>query len=681
VLARIDTIRGELSSAIQEVESRRTELLALQAKVAEEERLASATLEVIAKARNAYESSLMTRDAPPLWQLVDLLREPEPMMDRIDSSWASQGETLRGFAMGTPGAGRLGRLLAQALFFAFTLLLARAAGTRAENWRADDPRLEQSAVVFERPISAAVLLTLIATPLFHPRPPAILLHLLGLLLLIPVLRLLPRLIGRGLTPILGVLAAFFVFDQVRDLLDAAPALARLLLLAELLAASVGLGWLLRPSRLAALPPGTHVPQVVSLALRGSFLLLLIGLAANVLGWVALSRLLADGIFTSAYLATIIYGGLRILRAAWRAFLRSRVADRLHMVRRHGVLLAERGVRLLNALAIAAFTVGVFRSFGLAADALAFIENLLSATAAFGTVSISLGDLVSFALIVALTIGLSRLLRFVLDEDVLPRAVQRRGVGHAISATAQYVILGAGFMLALAAAGIDFNRFTLLAGALGVGLGFGLQEIVNNLVSGLILLYERPIQVGDSIEVGTLLGDVRRIGIRSSTVRTWQGAEVIVPNSKLTSDQVVNWTLSDRQRRMELHVGVAYGSEPPVVLDLLHGVAEAHPDVLAHPPPQALFLGFGASSLDFELRCWTARFETFRATQSELATQIWAALDAANIPIPFPQRDLHLKSVEPGATRAILGAAEAGPGGAAGSDPVRIPAAPESPPDR
>jgi potassium efflux system protein len=203
------------------------------------------------------------------------------------------------------------------------------------------------------------------------------------------------------------------------------------------------------------------------------------------------------------------------------------------------------------------------------------------------------------------------------------------------------VLLVGFLLALGALGLDFTRITILAGAIGVGVGFGLQNVVNNFVSGLILLFERPIQVGDSVQMGQLLGEVRRIGIRSSTVRTFDGAEVIVPNASLVSDQVTNWTLSDRMRRIDLAVGVAYGSDPQEVVARLREAARASAGVLSEPAPQVLFVGFGDSSLDFQVRVWTARYEEWLQTRSELGIAILTALHDAGITIPFPQRDLHL----------------------------------------
>jgi small-conductance mechanosensitive channel len=192
------------------------------------------------------------------------------------------------------------------------------------------------------------------------------------------------------------------------------------------------------------------------------------------------------------------------------------------------------------------------------------------------------------------------------------------------------------------------------GAFGVGIGFGLQNVVNNFVSGLILLYERPIQVGDVLQVGALQGRVRRIGIRSSTLSTFDGAEVIVPNANLIATDVVNWTLSDRIRRVDIAVGASYGSDPREVLAVLDRVARAHAEVLASPEPTALFVGFGESALAFELRFWTPEYDAWIRVGSEVRTAIFAAFKDAGIEIPFPQRDLHVKSVAMAAGRALTG---------------------------
>jgi small-conductance mechanosensitive channel len=190
-------------------------------------------------------------------------------------------------------------------------------------------------------------------------------------------------------------------------------------------------------------------------------------------------------------------------------------------------------------------------------------------------------------------------------------------------------------------GVDLTKVTVLASALGVGIGFGLQNVVNNFISGLILLVERPVHVGDTVEVGELLGQVRRIGIRASTVHTRQGADIIVPNSQFISERVTNWTLSDQMRRIDLPVGVSYGAVPRDVIKVLEKVANEHRHVLPYPPPQGLFIGFGDSSINFELRAWTDQFDDWPLIRSELGVAVFDAVRAAGMTFPFPQREVRL----------------------------------------
>jgi small-conductance mechanosensitive channel len=178
------------------------------------------------------------------------------------------------------------------------------------------------------------------------------------------------------------------------------------------------------------------------------------------------------------------------------------------------------------------------------------------------------------------------------------------------------------------------------------VGLGLQTVVNNFVSGLILMFERPIQPGDTVEVAGTVGTVRDIGMRSTTFTTFEGADVVVPNGMLLSEKLINWTLSSNTRRVDIAVGVAYGSAPEKVRALLLDVAQRTDRVSRQPAPAVLFTGFGASSLDFSVRAWT-HFDDHPSVRSALGLAIHDALRDAGIEIPFPQQDLHLRSVEPG----------------------------------
>jgi small-conductance mechanosensitive channel len=312
-----------------------------------------------------------------------------------------------------------------------------------------------------------------------------------------------------------------------------------------------------------------------------------------------------------------------------------------MVQHYRELLMRRAQRVLVSLAI---LTGVMRSLdhlGLFQPALALAEAILTTKLERGAFSLSLGDVLAFLLTVWVACLLSRFLRFVLQEDVYPRLGVPVGLSYAASSLLNYVVLTLGVIVGLAVLGVDLTKVTVLAGALGVGIGFGLQSVVNNFVSGLILLFERPIHVGDSIEVGENLGEVRRIGIRASIIRTRQGAEIIIPNAQLVTDGVPNGTRSDQLRRLDVPVGVNYGAPPKEVIQMLERVARSHPRVMRHPPPQGLFVGFGDSSLNFELRAWTDEFTDWARIRSDLAVAIHDGVAESGWTIPFPQREVRI----------------------------------------
>lgn len=226
----------------------------------------------------------------------------------------------------------------------------------------------------------------------------------------------------------------------------------------------------------------------------------------------------------------------------------------------------------------------------------------------------------------------------------------RGARDALLAMVGYVGFVIAAIVALRFSGVSVASLAIIAGALSVGIGFGLQGIANNFVSGLILLFERPIKSGDFVTIGGVEGFVRRISIRSTEIETLDRRNVIVPNSELISGQVTNWVLRDPHGRLSLHVGVAYGSDVQLVQRLLVEAASGHPDVIKEgraPGPKALFMEFGESSLDFELRVWIHRIEKRFDVTSDLNFEIDRLFREHAVVIPFPQRDLHLKSWEPG----------------------------------
>ena len=206
----------------------------------------------------------------------------------------------------------------------------------------------------------------------------------------------------------------------------------------------------------------------------------------------------------------------------------------------------------------------------------------------------------------LLVFLSRFIRRVMQHRVLPRMSLEPGQQYALARAVGYTIFLIGLMVGLQSAGVNLNSLLVLGGTLGIGLGFGLQNIANNFVSGLILLAEQPIRVGDRVEVGGTSGDVVRIGGRRTWVRTNENVVIIVPNSEFVSNRVTNWTLNDTQARFSVPVGVGYGSDPEKVRTILLDVAHQHADVLTTPAADVLCTGIGGNALNFELRVWSAK---------------------------------------------------------------------------
>ncbi len=262
----------------------------------------------------------------------------------------------------------------------------------------------------------------------------------------------------------------------------------------------------------------------------------------------------------------------------------------------------------------------------------------------GKVPVSPALVIQAILFILLLAFVARRTRRVFRVYLLDRIEMQEGHKYALETTAEYLIVIAGLAVGLELAGVNLGSFAILGGALGVGVGFGLQSIANNFVSGLVLLFEGPVKVGDRVEIGELNGDVVKIGARSTWVRTNDNIIVIVPNSEFIVKPVVNWTATDRQVRFSLPVGTSYNSDPEEVRRVLIRVATENPDVLPEPPPDVIFTDYGDSSLNFELRFWTiSRVQTPLMLKSDLYFAIFRSFKESGIEIPYPQRDIHVRT--------------------------------------
>ena len=636
LLKRTDEALGAIASTRALASARRAALLTLQVKIGEQLAMAEAASTQVAQAMSVDMSTLLRRDGPPVWQAW---REGPSLTDlpaRMRESAAPQLDLLARFA-----ADRSRWMLAHICLFAALLVVAVAARRRVHLWEtagSPDPMLR----VFDLPISTAFVVTLLLSDWLYIRPPLIAVNVIGLVLLVPVFRILSRITAPASTAAIWVAAVSFTLNRLRDIaLLNSPVAEQYVILLIMAGATAAGVWLWR--RDALVVGNYRVPEPLAwlglAALAASF-------AFALFGYMRLARLLAGGVLRGAYQALGLYAGAIVALALFAYLLRVWPLARLRMVAGHRLFFERRAAIVVSWVVALAWLSAELRWFSLLDEVESLGLMVLEYRVTRGFVSLSLGDVLAFIATVWIAFLVSRFVRFALEEDVFPRLPMGRGLPYAISSLLHYLILLLGFLAAIGAMGVDLNRVTLLTGAFGVGVGFGLQTIVNNFVSGIILLLERPIQIGDAIQMTDLDGEVRRIGIRSTTVHTWRGAEVIVPNATLISGNLTNWTLSDRTRRFELVVGVAYGSDPQRVIELLCDAAASVPGVLKNPAPLVLFQGFGDSALNFEVRAWTARFEEWAAIQSQVAVAVNAVLKAAGIEIPFPQRDVTLRFPSP-----------------------------------
>jgi small-conductance mechanosensitive channel len=639
ILQQIKTTLAAIEAVQAPLHAQQEAVLDLQSRVASELARCDDALLQITQAQRRAVGGLLKRESLPLWSAELWLKARTEGPTRIRQIAADQWAALELY-LHDPSQGML---LHFGLFVALALLLG-AVRRRIQRWTAAGEGLSFVITVFDHPYAAAFTVTLLVVSAPQLPTPLTVRNLLVVLGLVPMIRLTRPMVNPLLVPGLYALGVLYVLDAVRQAFGGTPLIEQLILLLEALGGLTVLGGLLafgKRRRFSAATTGLARSGALRVGADLIFLALVAGLVAGVLGYLRLARLLLSGILRGGVLALAVSVSVQVLGGMVAFAFRVRPLRRLQLVQHHRDLLERRTYRVLVWLAIGGWLSRWLDSLGLFQPTLSFGEALLAARFERGSISLSLGDIIAFFLTVWVAYLLSAFIRFVLHEDVYPRKNIPPGSSYAFSSLLHYCILALGFVVGLGVLGVDFSKVSVLAGAFGVGLGFGLQSVVNNFVSGLILLFERPVHVGDTIELGDLQGEVRRIGIRASTVRTWHGADIIVPNAQFITEKVTNWTLSDRLRRIDLPVGVNYGATPQQVIELLETVARTNPWVLREPPPQGLFMSYGDSSINFELRAWTDQFANWQRIRSELASAVYAAAYAAGLSFPFPQREVRL----------------------------------------
>jgi len=637
ILQQVSQTLAAIEAAQTPLRARLATVLDLQSSVSDQVAKCGTVMAKIAQAQKTSMSGIFAREglpvvSPELWAYA--LTELPGRVASLGKEYAADISTY----LQNPSK----RMAWHIVFFAVLVLLFLACRRQLRKWTAANEAFTHHVMVFDHPIAAALSYTLIVvTAPFWSLPIAVR-ETFQVLLFAPLLILVRPVVSKRLMPGFYILWLLFGIDAMRDVLSSELLTEELFIVVESLSGMAAMVWFLstlKPVR----GEGTGSTRLRLIQTVAVILLLILatGLGAAAMGYMRLARLTTPGILAGGTLAVALYASVQVLSGLAAVALHVWPLRTLRLVMHYHDKFEKKLYRLLIWLSIISWIARYLSYIGMLQPALSFGRTVLDAKFERGAVDISLGGVLEFILTVWASYLLSAFIRFVLQEDVYTRIGTATGKSYAVSSLLHYLILALGFTIAIAALGVNLTKLTVLTGAFGVGIGFGLQSVVNNFVSGLILLFEQPIHVGDTVEVGDLLGKVRRIGIRASTVHTRQGSDIIVPNSQLVTEKVTNWTLSDQLRRIDLPVGVNYSAAPKEVIRILEKVALVNAHILKDPAPQGLFMGFGDSSINFELRAWTDHFDDWPQVRSELASAVYDAVYAAGMTFPFPQREVRL----------------------------------------
>ncbi len=626
----------EIEKTIARVESEIGRLLVLQNSLADQDVQSELMSQKVEKQYISGKRELLNQNAPAFWELefftegVGTLFQP---LFSIADSFINASTLLY-----LKNAGSFPVSLVYSFFLVLFLIYIIKYGRTLST---DDSRFNRISLMFRVPVSTITFLLFIQILFSSQDIPRIFLNIIRILAVIPMVRIFAGLVDPAYKKSIYYIAFLVVLQQFKVTMGSGTSLERMFLTVIIILSLIMFNYIKLDK---GIKKGTnHFTPIVIKTIN--LLTILFGFAfiADVFGYVMLSLTIVDGVLNSLFGLSTLYILALLIEGILLVLLHTDFAKKSNIIRDHSELVMLKIHKIVKFLFYILAISSVLRSFGLLIILGNFLEDLFGNNITVGTFSLNIGTVVLFFFSIWFAVAIARSIRFILETDILVRMNLKRGVAGAVSSMTLYAITGFGIVFAIMSSGLDLNSFSLLAGALGVGIGFGLQDIVRNFISGLILIFERPVQIGDAVEVEDLSGVIRKIGIRSSVIKTWEGAEVIVPNGNLISNKLINWTFSDHQRRLEIKVGVAYGSDVQKVLKLLLDCTKGNEDILQKPGPSVFFKDFTDSALLFELRCWTENFNSWLQIQSDLRVEIEKVLRENGIEIPFLQHDVHIKS--------------------------------------
>ena len=651
--------------------ARQRELLATEVALTRAGETIDAGLAGVDAAYTDMRKQLFRLESPSLWTAIVAGGWPG-LLSTIGTRWTGGVDSFAHFIDVNRSRVLFHAVVALGLLLTLLHLRRTARGTDAStatrHGAASGPSSEDHRWVLAHPRESTMLVAALLTAVLYPAAPLIAYDVSLILAAAAVWRLLPSLMPSEVVLQARLGIGLMAVDRAAVILLFATPWHRLAILGVAVAGLALSVSALR--RLRSLDDAIRRLAVVRWSERAAAIAVLLtssSIPSNVVGNVTLAQVFTSAVPVLAFLAIVAVAATKVINGVFIMAIDA-LSDDLRIIERKGPQLIQNVARLVRWGAVAAWIAAALSALLLWDPLSRMVSQVLQAGWSVGENQLSLADVLLFFATVWFGAVLGRWVALVLEFDVLDRLPLPHGMSVTMASIVQYALTAIAFFVALAVVGVNVGQLTIIGGALSVGVGFGLQTIVNNFISGLILAFERPVSIGDTIQLGDLEGVVTKIGIRASVIRATTGAEVIVPNGRLLDRDLVNWTRSDRSRRLEVLVSVEYGTDPMAIVSLVPAVVARHRDVRHAPAPVCLFTGFGESSTDFVVRFWTDAFD-YAGVCSDIRLALNEALVSAGYSVPFPQRDLHLRSVSPQV--AALLAAPSAPPRARHDDPIGV----------
>jgi small-conductance mechanosensitive channel len=638
VLVKVREIRREVNTTIKMVGKQNNHYLSLENQILIEKENISAVIEDLEEWKSSKEFSLTYLRHRPIWELTE---SPRVSKTKVFNAWSSFEGNIKGIVsyIKSPENNVLVEIIILILMSIWLWRLKKS--FRKINFNEKDVKLIQSKNVIVDHLTPSIIFTWIVVSMIYfshtPNLLAEIFLLIALLTTIPLIgpRIHPRFKG-----LLIYIIILFIMNTIKAYVWYSPGFYRIYLFLETLISLIVLLKMNFPIIKTVRLKLSKLSRLVVSVSPVLFLTLLVALVSNILGYTNLTDLMLKISIKGTVLIVLLFGMLMIFGGLVRGSIHYYFSKAEQIDYQYKHFIEKRASQLVELFSGVFLVIYLLHVLDVYQVVVQWIADWLNEPIEAGVITFSLGSIFGFLAVLFGSFAITSFLARIIDGGILNFLKLPKGIPAIVSVVIRYFVLAFGFVIAMSAIGINLSQFNLMAGALGLGIGFGLQNIISNFISGLILLFERPIQTNDVVEVGTLIGTVRKIGVRSSNVRTFNGAEVVVPNSNLISNEVINWTLSDNMKRMEIKIGAAYGTDLQKVVDILTKVASANPNVLKEPQPVALFNEFGDSSLDFRLLFWV-QVEIALQTKSEVSIAVYNAFVENQISIPFPQRDVNI----------------------------------------